>query len=166
MESFTKKVWWLATATWAVMIFNFSRAPYSPASSARFISIVLDWLSISILPQNLDLLNTLLRKSVHLTEYAVLAVFLYNSLKPVGDPSWSRRATFWALLASGIYSLTDEFHQLFVPGRHASLFDSAVDTTGAFVGLFMLSSTIVVLRRKQAGMVAQNAKAVHEMDTK
>jgi VanZ family protein len=103
-------------------------------------------------------MNALLRKSAHLTEYAVLAVFLYNSLKPAGDPLWSRKAAFWALLASGSYSLTDEFHQLFVPGRHASLADCLVDTTGALLGLFLLFNAIVVLRRKHTGMVAQSAK--------
>ena len=73
MKSLTKKAWWLVTSTWAVLIFNLSRAPYSSASSARSISKILDWLSISILPRNLDRLNNLLRKSSHLTEYAVLA---------------------------------------------------------------------------------------------
>ena len=158
MELFTRKAWLLPTAIWAGMIFDLSRAPYSSASSARFISVVLDWLSISIPPQNLSLLNNLLRKSAHLTEYAVLAVFLYNFLKPVGDPSWSRKAAFWALLASGCYSLTDEFHQLFVPGRHGSLFDCVIDTTGASLGLFVLSSTIVLLRGRQIGAVAPSAK--------
>ncbi len=150
MELFTRKIWLLLTATWAVTIFDLSRAPYSSASSARFISIVLDWLSITIPPQNLGLINNLLRKSTHLTEYAVLAVFLYNTLKPVGDPSWSRKAALWALLASECYALTDEFHQAFVPGRHSSLFDCAIDTTGAFLGLVVLSNVIVVLRRKHA----------------
>jgi VanZ family protein len=155
---FTRKLWWLLTATWAVMIFNLSRAPFASASSAKFFSMALDWLSISILPQNLDLLNTLLRKSAHLTEYAVLAVFLYNSLKPAGGPAWSGKVAFWALLASGSYSLTDEFHQLFVPGRHASLFDCLTDTTGAFLGLFALFNLFLIFRLKQAGWLAQTGK--------
>jgi len=163
MELFTRKAWWLLTATWVVMIFGLSRAPYSSASSARFLSMVLDWLSISVLSQNLVPMNNLLRKSAHLMEYAVLAVFLYNSLKPVGNPSWSRKAAFWALVASGSYSITDELHQLFVPGRHASLFDCLIDTTGAFLGLFVLSKAIVMLQRKQTGVVAKTAKAFHEM---
>jgi VanZ family protein len=160
MELFTKKVWWLLTATWAVIIFNFSRAPYASASSEKLLSKVLDGLSISIHPQNLALLNNVLRKSAHLTEYAVLAVFLYNSLKPAGGPAWSGKAAFWALLASGSYSLTDEFHQLFVPGRHASLFDCLTDTTGAFLGLFALFNLFLVFRLKQAGLLAQTVKGV------
>jgi VanZ family protein len=151
MELFTRKAWWLLTATWAVMIFDLSRATYSSASSARFISIVLEWLSASIRPQNFGLLNNLLRKTAHLTEYAVLAVFLYNSLKPAGNPLWSRIAAIWALLASASYSITDELHQLFVPGRHASLFDCLIDTTGAFLGLFVLFNAIILLRRRQPG---------------
>jgi VanZ family protein len=163
MELLTRKAWWLLTATWAVIIFDLSRASYSSACSARFISIVLDWLSISILSRNLGLLNNLLRKSAHLTEYAVLAVFLYNALKPVGNPYWSRKAACWALLASGSYSITDELHQLFVLGRHASLFDCLIDTTGAFLGLFVLSAAIVILQRKPTSVVAKTAQAFHEM---
>jgi len=113
--------------------------------------MVLDWLSVSILPRNLVPLNNLLRKSAHLTEYAVLAVFLYSSLKPVGNPFWSREAAFWALVASGSYSITDEFHQRFVPGRHGSLSDCLIDTGGALLGLYVLSKVMVALRRTQTG---------------
>ena len=157
MNLLSRRAWLLLTAAWAVLIFNLSSAPYSSASSARFISIVLGWLSASILPQSLGLMNTLLRKSAHLSEYAVLAVFLYHALKPAGDPSWSRKSACWALLASGSYSLTDECHQLLVPGRHASLFDCVLDTTGALVGLFVLSAAIFAVRRRQIGMEAQTA---------
>jgi VanZ family protein len=162
MELFTKKIWWLLTAAWAGMIFNLSRAPYASASSEKLLCKVLDW--FSILPQNLNLLNNVLRKSAHLTEYAVLAVFLYNAMKPVGAPSWSGKAAFWALLASGSYSLTDEFHQMFVPGRRASLFDCLIDTTGAFLGLFVLFNIILMFRLKQAGLVTQTSKPFHEME--
>jgi VanZ family protein len=148
------------TVSWAAVVFNLSRTPYSSAASGRAITTILGWLSISILPPNLGLLNTLLRKSAHVTEYAILAVFLYNMMKPVEDPSWSRKAAFWALLASGSYSLTDEFHQLFVPGRHASLFDCLIDTMGALLGLLLLSTVLVALRPKPAGIVAETANGL------
>jgi VanZ family protein len=156
----TKKIWWLLTAIWAVIIFNLSTAPYASAPSEKLLAQVLNWLSISILSQNLGLLNHVLRKSAHLTEYAVLAVFLYNSLKPAEGPVWSGKAAFWTLLASGSYSLTDEFHQMFVPGRHASLFDCLTDTTGASLGLIVLFNLFLVFRLKQAGLLAQTGKEV------
>jgi len=146
MQSMVRKVWWVLTAIWAVIIFNLSGASCSSASSGRLLSMIFNWLSISVLPQTLDRLNFLLRKTAHLSEYAILAMILYHSIKPADDRSWSRRSAFVALLVSGIYSLTDEFHQVFVPGRHASLYDCLLDTTGAFLGLLLLSSVILALR--------------------
>jgi VanZ family protein len=62
--------------------------------------------------------------------------------------------------ASGSYSLTDEFHQLFVPGRHASLFDCLIDTMGALMGLLLLSTVLVALRPKPAGIVTETVKSL------
>jgi VanZ family protein len=160
MEWSPRKVWLLMTVSWAAMVFNLSRTPYSSTSSGRLIATVFSWLSITVLPLNLGLLNTLLRKSAHVTEYAILAVFLYNTMKPAEDPSWSRKAAIWALLASGGYSLTDEFHQQFVPGRHASPFDCLIDTMGALLGLLMLSTVLVALRPKPTGIVAETTKSL------
>jgi len=148
MELIPRKAWLLLTATWAVTIFYFSTAPYSATTSARLLSADLDRLSISILPQDSALLNELLRKSTHLAEYAILAMLLYNVLKPVENPFWSPRAAFWALVISGCYSVTDELHQYFVPGRHASFSDCVIDSTGALLGLFVLSKAMAGMRRK------------------
>ena len=48
------------------------------------------------------------------------------------------RGAAWALLAASAYGATDEFHQLFVPGRSCDVFDWLADTTGAAlaVGLY------------------------------
>ena len=158
MGFFARRIWILLAATWGLVIFDLSRAPYASASSRRFLSLALNWLSISILPHSLGLLNNLLRKSAHIMEFAVLAVLLYLSLKPTEDSYWSQKASFWALLASGCYSLADELHQVFIPGRHASLFDCLIDTTGALLGLFVLSSLIFVMRWKHADTAAFTAK--------
>jgi VanZ family protein len=151
MESISRNVWGLATVLWAVVIFNLSGATYSAASSQRLISQILGWLSISLSRQDIQLLNVILRKCSHLTEYSVLAVLLYGYLRPAGEGSWSRKAALWAVMISGSYSLTDEFHQVFVPGRHASLFDCLIDTTGACLGLIVLSAAIGAYRLMRAG---------------
>ena len=53
--------------------------------------------------------------------------------------------TFWAigrdapaLLLASAYAVTDEFHQTFVPGRHGTPVDWAIDTAGALLGLALL----------------------------
>jgi VanZ family protein len=148
MELISRKAWLFLAAAWAATIFELSAGPYSSAASARFLSTYRDWFCISILPRDLGLLNELLRKSAHLAEFAVLAVLLYNLLKPEENPFWSPRAANWALLLSGCYSITDEFHQYFVPGRHACLSDCVIDTTGAVLGLFVLSKVVAGVRRR------------------
>ena len=39
-----------------------------------------------------------------------------------------------ATLFAMTYGLSDEFHQLFVPGRSAELYDALADTIGGFLG--------------------------------
>ena len=69
--------------------------------------------------------DTILRKGAHMTEYAILGALLYRALGRV-LPS----------LALGIlYAATDELHQNFVQGRHASPFDVAFDACGLAIGL-------------------------------
>jgi len=72
-------------------------------------------------------LLTILRKGAHVTEYAVLGALLYRALgrEPLA-------------LAVGIaYAATDELHQYFVRGRHASPVDVAIDAVGLAAGMLL-----------------------------
>ena len=123
------------------------------------LSQILSLFQVHVSPGTLDFLNFLMRKLAHLTEYAVLAQLLYVSLLKGGELEWQPRAAFWSAVIAGAYSLTDEFHQLFVPNRTASLVDCAIDTTGAVLGLLLV---YLVARRLQA---AQGTTAVKEEST-
>jgi VanZ family protein len=98
---------WLPVVIWAAVIFTFS--------------------SIPSLSTGLGTWDTILRKAAHLTEYAVLGGLLYRALgrEPLA-------------LAVGIaYAATDELHQYFVRGRHASPVDVAIDAVGIAVGMLL-----------------------------
>ena len=96
---------WLPVLVWAAVIF---------ASSA-----------VPDLGTGLGAWDTLLRKTAHVLEYALLGALL---LRAVGR---ARPA-----LALGIaYAASDEVHQRFVPGRHGSVRDVAIDTAGVALGL-------------------------------
>ena len=76
------------------------------------------------LPENAD-------KAVHMFIYMPLAFLLYLSLHTSG----LKKSLFAvAFICAGIYGITDEFHQYFVPGRYASSGDVAADFFGAFLG--------------------------------
>jgi VanZ family protein len=98
---------WLPVIAWAAVIFTLS--------------------SIPSLSTGLGTWDTILRKGAHLTEYAVLGGLLYRAL--------GREAL---ALATGItYAATDELHQYFVRGRHASPVDVAIDAVGVAVGMLL-----------------------------
>jgi VanZ family protein len=98
---------WLPVFAWAAVIFAFS--------------------SIPSLSTGLGTWDTVLRKGAHITEYAILGALLYRAL--------GREAL---ALAIGIaYAATDELHQRFVHGRHASPIDVAIDAVGLSLGMLV-----------------------------
>jgi VanZ family protein len=99
---------WLPVVVWAAVIFVFS--------------------SIPSLSTGLGTWDTLLRKAAHMTEYAILGALLLRAL--------GRELP--ALLVGIAYAVTDEIHQHFVEGRHASAIDVALDSVGVAVGIYLL----------------------------
>ena len=74
------------------------------------------------------LIDLLLKKAAHLFEYAVLAILLQRGMG--NGHGW------WALLIGGLYAISDEFHQSFVPGRNRELLDLAFDILGVVLGFY------------------------------
>jgi VanZ family protein len=68
------------------------------------------------------------RKTVHASEYALLCLLWWRALRTVAT---SRRALAFAFAIAVAYSTTDEFHQSFVNGRHATPVDVLIDSLGA-----------------------------------
>ena len=84
------------------------------------------------------MLHNFIRKLAHVTEYTMFALLLYGSLRGGRDLAWRARTGLLCFAITAGYSLTDEFHQWFVPGRGGSLVDCGIDTSGAGVGLLVL----------------------------
>ncbi len=77
-------------------------------------------------------------KLLHLLEYALLAYLLARAAK---NSSVLRLRIHFRIFAIGvtvIYGISDEFHQYFVPGRHAEALDILADTAGALIGQLFL----------------------------
>ncbi len=78
-----------------------------------------------------------LRKSAHFTEYFLFCMLIYRGARG-GRTGW--RWT-WGLAAFSVaagYSALDEIHQAFVASRHASPYDSMIDSTGALFAITVL----------------------------
>lgn len=94
------------------------------------------------------MIEIIIRKAAHMTEYAILAVTVGYPLYKFGKRKW--RLILWSEVISVIYAMTDEFHQLFVPGRSGQISDVFIDGCGAFLGcfIFVLISYLVTKNGK------------------
>ena len=91
----------------------------------------------SLTVEQFEPIHYFIRKSAHFTEYFIFCLLLFRGVRS-GRPGW--RWT-WALAALSIaagYSALDEIHQAFVASRTASVWDSLLDSAGAFVATVAL----------------------------
>jgi VanZ family protein len=85
--------------------------------------------------------DTLVKKGGHMLGYALLGMSLVRA-----QGHFTLKTFLWACLGTGLYALSDEFHQSFVPGRNATLVDVAIDLTGFLVGQVLLSRVPILKR--------------------
>jgi VanZ family protein len=105
----SRALWlWGPVVAWAAVIFALS--------------------AVSDLGTDLGVWDTVLRKCAHASEYAVLALLLFRALG----------SDLPAFVIGFAYAVTDEVHQAFVQGRHASPFDVSMDAAGLAAGLLLV----------------------------
>ena len=72
------------------------------------------------------------RKAAHMTEYAILALLLLGTIT---KDRITRKQLLAVICLVAAYAATDEYHQLFVPGRSGQVRDVVIDTVGGTLGL-------------------------------
>src|SRR3954453_20071169 len=82
------------------------------------------------LNSGLGLIDDIGRKFVHAGEYALLCFLWWRALRTRIDRI-AALGVAWAIAT--VYATTDEYHQGFVNGRHASWVDVAIDSMGAAI---------------------------------
>ena len=123
------------------LIFIASTDRGSPAHTSRFVDPFLRWLLPTASALTLERAHLLVRKSAHFTEYATLGLVLFRALGSTYRSALRERRWRIAGLAFGIaalYAASDEFHQSFVPSRHASAGDVLIDMCGALFGIAII----------------------------
>ena len=68
-------------------------------------------------------------KLLHILEYLILSILFYRTLNQYQN--LKHYSFILAVTFSALYGLTDEFHQLFVPGRIFSVLDLFADLVGS-----------------------------------
>ena len=107
----------------------------------------------STLPRAPGLSQELTSIAGHFTVYGVLAVLVWWALG-LARLSPGRRLAL-AFLVAILYGLSDEWHQSYVPGRDASLFDIVIDAIGAGTGLAIARRLGAEMDRRDRGYDAR-----------
>ena len=93
------------------------------------------------------ILEFLVRKLAHAVEYGVLAVLLGITIR--FSRRWNQKWQIKTIILCWLYACTDEFHQLFVPGRAGQVRDVIIDTVGAIFAVLVIWLFFIFLERKR-----------------
>ena len=84
---------------------------------------------------NIRKFNRIIRKNAHFFAYLVLGILTFNGLKDSGIAGG--RGFILALIVCILYAISDEIHQLFIPGRSGQVTDVVIDGMGSLVGVIL-----------------------------
>ncbi len=79
---------------------------------------------------NPKIVSLIVRKLAHISEYFVLVLLSINYFKEC-----LKKHIGISIIFSILYACSDEFHQLFVSGRGASITDVFIDCIGIIIGM-------------------------------
>lgn len=135
---------WSLVILWMGLIFFFSHQPAAESSelSSGITEVIVDVVNV-IAPDNdiifnQGVINFSIRKAAHFGVYLVLGLLVSNGLICSSIPR--PKVIILALLICALYAISDEFHQLFVPGRSGQVSDVLLDSTGGLVGVLLMNS--------------------------
>lgn len=91
-------------------------------------------------------LNSIIRETAHGIEYLGFAALICAFLRSMDIEVL--KSIIFSVLIGIAYAVTDEIHQIFVPGRAFELFDICIDSAGAAIGALLMTAFIAVIFRK------------------
>jgi VanZ family protein len=159
---------WVPVLLWMALIFFLSSksGAESGSMSGGFIEKAAAFLIPGFSEQTqaqreavIDRLQYVTRKAGHIAEYAILGALVTSALLQL---RLTMRKRFPAAVGIGIvYAVTDEVHQLFVPGRSGSAFDLLFDGLGIFLGVLAVLGIYSAHKKRKKRRTGQRAVKVH-----
>jgi VanZ family protein len=123
---------WTPAILVAVMISIFSTRYFTGEQTARVIIPVLRWFFPHATPHLLHLMHVGIRKLAHIAEFGLFSITVFHGIRAQRS-GWQLNWALSTLLIAVTYAGIDEWHQTFVPLRHATPRDVAIDALGALL---------------------------------
>ncbi len=140
MQAWRKRLWrYGPLIIWVTVIFFASTGEFSATNTSRIVRPLLVWLFPNISEERIALAHFVVRKMAHFTEYAIFALLAARAFRTSSYKLLRRTWFVAAFVLVILYSLSDEFHQSFVPTRSASILDSLIDMAGGLAALIIYS---------------------------
>ncbi|MBQ6998196.1 MAG: VanZ family protein [Clostridia bacterium] len=142
-----KIILWFAVIFWMAVIFSFSAQPAVESDELsmgiaqkifEFINGLKDipvfsWVGTDNIIVAIGIANHYVRKTAHFMIFAILAVLVYNLMAAYGIKR--SKVVLIAALVCLAYAVSDEIHQIFVPGRAGRIKDVLIDFSGSVSAL-------------------------------
>lgn len=145
MNQIRNCIFLILTIAWMIVIFMFSNSPGDESGQTSrevgrlFCQIFVPGFEEMTLVEQDELallLDHPIRKLAHFTEYMILGALMVGIPHFTGNADyWKRGPIIWGIAC--LYAVSDEVHQLFVPGRDGAVKDVLLDSSGALVGVLL-----------------------------
>jgi VanZ family protein len=122
-SSIARKLLWLLPVLYMMAVWHMSGRPQNAYVELPNLSV-----------------DRFIKESLHLVEFAILYLLFVMAARYNGQ--LTARSNLIFAVVSGLYGLTDEIHQAFVPYRSATLIDFIKDITGVTIAY-------LIIRRRQ-----------------
>ncbi|MCF2682537.1 VanZ family protein [Faecalicatena contorta] len=141
-----KMIFPLLTFLWMAVIFSFSANPAEESTQiSRSVGRMIGEICISEFQEwpkerqdvFAERIDYPVRKCAHASEYAILGILLWLSISEIAE----KKMGLYAFVTGTIYAASDEFHQLYVPGRSGQISDVILDASGILIGLLLIYTT-------------------------
>ena len=113
---------------WMGIIFCFSNQPNSGQVTHDIIEETITTVKTDTL---IDIINFVIRKSAHITEYFILTILFVSLYKEYTNNK--NKIIIISIISCFLYACTDEIHQLFIIGRTGQFIDVLIDTFGGLL---------------------------------
>ena len=135
-----------------IFLFSCENADDSSDTSGNFVNLIIsifygDYDELPLWEQEeiRGNISHFIRKTAHFTIFAALGFFAFLTS---GQRKLLCKGTAAVLIFCGLYAVSDELHQYFVPGRACMLRDMLLDTCGSLAGIAAALAAVKIFSRK------------------
>jgi VanZ family protein len=139
--------YWGPVVLVAILISVASTGSFGSTHTSRIIVPFLHWLLPHARRSTLEFIHHVIRKCAHVFEYFIFSLLVWRAFRS-GRRGWGWTWAYSTIAVVAGFALLDEFHQLFVPGRGASVLDSLLDTCAGALALVV--AWLIERRRTKA----------------